>query len=98
MGWVRGVVSSVRCRANLHLSGMKDDFIWAGKCTPCGVFVYCGRVHDTPGFPHIVHQKWFLNPQQTCTVVCESAHGVHNRSGGKIRPSVIRALILSAAK
>jgi len=42
MGWVQGVVSSVGCRASLHLSGMKDDFVcrWAdsaGKCTSCGV-------------------------------------------------------------
>jgi len=30
MGRVRGVVLSVSCRAkSLHLSGMKDDFVWA---------------------------------------------------------------------
>jgi len=29
MGWVGGVVSSASCRASLHLSGMKDDFVWA---------------------------------------------------------------------
>ena len=37
MGLVGGVVSSVRCRASLHLSGMKNDFVWAGKRTSCGV-------------------------------------------------------------
>jgi len=31
MGWVGGVVSSVSCRASLHLSRMKDDFVWAGS-------------------------------------------------------------------
>ena len=31
MGWVGRVVSSVSCRASLHLSGMKNDFVWAGS-------------------------------------------------------------------
>jgi len=31
MGWVGGVVSSVSCRASLHLSPTKDDFVWAGS-------------------------------------------------------------------
>ena len=37
IGWVAwGVVSSVCCRASLHLLGMKDNFVWAGKRTSCG--------------------------------------------------------------
>jgi len=43
MGWVEGVVSSVSCQASLHLSGMKDDFVWtgsAGKRTSCGIVGY----------------------------------------------------------
>ena len=27
MGWVGGVVTSLSCRASLHLSGMTDDFV-----------------------------------------------------------------------
>jgi len=56
MGWVGGVVSSVSCRASLHLSGMKDDFVWAGsasKCTSCGVLfiaVECSELHCSGEF------------------------------------------------
>jgi len=43
MGWVGGVVSSVSCRANLHLLGMKVDFVWArsaGQRISCGVLFH----------------------------------------------------------
>ena len=56
MGWVRGAVSSVSCRASLHLSGMKGDFVWtgsAGKCTSCGVLfivVECSKLHCSDEF------------------------------------------------
>jgi len=50
MGWVGGVVSSVRCRESLHLSGMKDDFVWAGsagKRILCGIVLYFCRISVT---------------------------------------------------
>ena len=51
--WVGCVVSSVSCRASLHLSGMKDDFVWAGsagKRTSCDflfIVVECSELHCT---------------------------------------------------
>jgi len=41
MRWVGGVVSSVSCRASLHLSGMKDDFVWAGSAGKAYFVRYC---------------------------------------------------------
>ena len=51
-----GVVSSVNCRAILHLSGTKGDFVWAGsagKRTSCGVLfivVECSELHCSDEF------------------------------------------------
>ena len=49
------VFSSVSCQASLHLWGMKDDFVWAGKRTLCGV-LFTVIEWMTLGFPHI-HQE-----------------------------------------
>jgi len=53
------VVSSVSCRTSLHLSGMKNDFVWAGKRTSCGVLfivAVCSALHCSDELIHkLIH-------------------------------------------